>query len=400
MKFATRMQHCKASEIRELLKLAEQPDMLSFAGGMPAPELFPIHALSRILSEVVEKEGRQILQYSATEGYAKLRRQIAQRVNKLSNTTLIDKNILITNGSQQGLDMAGKCFLDQNSVILCESPTYLAAINAFRSYEPRFIAVDTDKYGMIPESLEKAISQHSDIRMIYVIPDFQNPTGNTWSAERRKAFMEIVDRTQIPIVEDNPYGELRFEGISPPSLLSLDQNGQVISLGTFSKILCPGFRVGWIAADKKLINQFILLKQSADLHTSTTMQAAISHFLDEEDLEAHIMNIRTVYKMRKDVLYKGLTEKLPPSVHVSNPQGGLFLWLTLPEHVNARILLERCLEAKVAFVPGGAFFPNGGNENTLRMNFSYLSETDIAIGVERFTTEFGKLNALSNHQFS
>lgn len=388
MKFAARMQQCKASEIRELLKLTEQPDMLSFAGGMPAPELFPTEALGRILCEVVAKEGRQILQYSATEGYAPLRAQLAERVNNRNGTTFQSKNILITNGSQQGLDMAGKLFLDKGSVILCESPTYLAAINAFRTFEPTFVAVETDAFGMLPEALERAISENDDIRMIYVIPDFQNPTGNTWSEERRRAFMEIVRRTNIPVVEDNPYGELRFEGIAPPSLLSLDTTHQVISLGTFSKILCPGFRVGWIAAAESLIRQFVLLKQSADLHTSTTTQAAVSYFLKEENIAAHIENLRAVYKRRKDLLYDGLASNMPRDVQISNPQGGLFLWLTLPEHMNARMLLERCLKAKVAFVPGGAFFPNGGHENTLRMNFSYLSEEDIVVGVDRFVQEY------------
>lgn len=383
MQFAKRMKYLKASEIRDLLKLTEKPEMISFAGGMPAPELFPADVVRSGMDDVLSTQPGMALQYASTEGFAPLREKIAQRMEDKFNARLDMDQILITNGSQQGLDFTGRLFIDEGTVVLCESPTYLAAINAFRAYMPRFLEMPTDPRGVLPDAFEKMLAQTPDIRLIYVIPDFQNPTGNSWTLERRKAFMDIVSRYDIPVLEDNPYGELRYEGERLPSLLSMDRRGQVIFTGTFSKILCPGLRLGWVAAEKEIIRKYALMKQGADLHTGMATQMCIHRILESFDLEGHIAKLRKVYRSRRDAMLEAVGAFLPEGVQSSHPEGGLFLWLTLPEGMNARQLLAESLEHSVAFVPGGSFFPNGGHENTLRLNFSYSSEDKIMEGIRR-----------------
>jgi len=383
MQFSKRMKYLKASEIRDLLKLTERPEMISFAGGMPAPELFPSEAIRASMNSVLAHKPEQALQYACTEGYTPLREKIAQRMKTKFDASVDGEQILITSGSQQGLDFTGKLFLDEGSVVLCESPTYLAALNAFRAYMPRFVEIPTDSEGIKPDGLEKLLAEIEGIRLIYVIPDFQNPTGNSWSMERKKAFMDVIGRHDIPVLEDNPYGELRYEGQRLPSLLSMDTKGQVIFTGTFSKILVPGFRTGWIAAQADIIRKYALLKQGADLHTAMTTQMCIHEILQQFDLEAHITKLQQVYRARRDVMLEAIARYLPKSVQPSHPQGGLFLWLTLPDGMNARELLEKSLRNNVAFVPGGSFFPNGGHENTMRLNYSYSSEELIVEGIRR-----------------
>jgi len=381
MQYSKRMNYLKASEIRDLLKLTERPDMISFAGGMPAPELFPSEVIRSCMNSVLSLKPEIALQYACTEGYTPLREKIARRMQDKFKAFVETEQILITSGSQQGLDFCGRLFLDEGSVVLCESPTYLAAINAFRAYMPRFVEMPTDNEGVRPDGLEKLLKDTADIRLIYVIPDFQNPTGNSWSLERRKAFMDIVGQYDIPVLEDNPYGELRYDGEELPSLLSMDKKGQVIFTGTFSKILCPGFRLGWMAAQKDIIRNFALLKQGADLHTAITTQMCINEILESFDLDNHILKLRKVYRSRRDIMLDAISKYLPDTVHPSHPQGGLFLWLTLPEEINARELLKKSLRNNVAFVPGGSFFPNGGHENTMRLNYSYSTDETIVEGI-------------------
>jgi 2-aminoadipate transaminase len=383
MKYATRMNHIRASEIRELLKLTEQPDIISFAGGLPAPELFPVRELADILHGLASREGQSFLQYGTTAGHGPLRETISRRLRQTQGVRIDADQVLITNGSQQGLDFAGKLFLDKDSVLLCENPTYLAAINAFKAYEPRFVTVPTDRDGMLPDALAAVLERERDVRMIYVIPDFQNPTGISWSAERRTQFMDIIKETDIPVLEDNPYGELRFEGETPPTLMSLDKKGQVIGLGTFSKILCPGLRVGWLAGAPQFITRLELIKQGADLHTSHLTQACIQRYAECCDLEGHIGQIRTLYKSRRNVMLDEIRCRFPDEADIVPPAGGMFLWMTLPRHVNTRVLLERSLDRKVAFVPGGSFFHEGGHENTMRLNFSNTPEDRIPEGIRR-----------------
>jgi 2-aminoadipate transaminase len=382
--FAKRMESLRASEIREILKITQREEVLSFAGGLPAPELFPVEELKVISIKVLEEMGREALQYSTTEGYKPLREKIAERMGQKFKTNVSADNILITCGSQQALDFSGKLFLDEGDLILCESPTYLAAISALKAYGPRFIEVPTDDEGMIIKELEEIIVTQERIKLIYVIPDFQNPTGKTWSLERRRDFMKLVRQYDIPIIEDNPYGELRFENEILPSLKSMDTKGNVIFTSTFSKTFCPGLRIGWIAADVKFIEKYILIKQGADLCTSIRSQMEIATYMDVFDFEAHIQKLVAVYRKRRDVMVKILRETMPQGVKFTHPQGGLFLWVELPKSIKAMDLLQECLKNNVAFVPGDSFFPNGGVENTFRLNYSNMSEEKIIEGIQRY----------------
>ncbi len=379
LKYADRMERVKVSEIREILKFIK-PGIVSFAGGLPAPELFPVEELKKITTKVLEESGSKALQYTPSEGYFPLREKIVKRMKKLGVDTSAE-NILIVNGSQQGLDFSGKIFLNPNDVVICESPSYLGAINAFKTYQCDFIEVPTDNNGMKVDELEKILKNIPKAKMIYVIPDFQNPTGKTWSVNRRKSLLDVADKFNLPIIEDNPYGELRFEGEYVPPIKSFDTEGRVIFLGTFSKILCPGFRIGWVCADKEVLDNYILIKQAADLQCNPLTQRQISVFLDEYDLDNHIEKIKQVYKKRRDVMITIIKEEFPQEVKYSYPEGGLFTWIELPEHINARVLLEKTHEQKVAFVPGGSFYPNGGHENYIRLNFSNMSEDKIVRGM-------------------
>ena len=383
MMFAKRMDSLKVSAIREILKITANPEIISFAGGLPAPELFPIEEMKRVAITVLDEAGSEALQYSTTEGFMPLRKQIADRMTRNFKIPVTCENIQIISGSQQGLDLSGKLFIDEGDVVLCESPTYLAAISAFKAYSPRFIAVPTDDDGMIIEELEKILKDTQKIKFIYVIPDFQNPTGRTWSLDRRQKFMKLINQYEIPVIEDNPYGELRFEGDMLPALKTLDKKGLVIFFSTFSKIFCPGLRVGWIAADKRFLEKYTLLKQGTDLHTSTISQREISKFMELYNLDDNIEKIRSVYKRRRDIMLETMQTEFPDDVKYTHPQGGLFLWVELPLYMKAEKLLRTCLLHNVAFVPGDSFFPEGGVENTLRLNYSNMSEGRIVEGIKR-----------------
>ncbi len=382
MKFAKRMESLKASEIREILKLIENPKIISFAGGLPAPELFPVEEMKAVSKAVLEEDGEKALQYSSTEGYLPLREKIAKRMEEVGVKTTAD-NILITNGSQQGLDLSGKVFLNEGDIVVCESPSYLGAINALKSYSPGFVEIDTDDEGMDMEMLEKVLKETGNIKIIYVIPDFQNPSGRTWSIERRKRLIELANEYDLPIIEDNPYGELRFEGERPPSIKAFDTQGRVIYLGTFSKIFCPGLRVGWTLGDGEVLQKYIFVKQGADLHTSTLTQREINKFLEIYSIDAHIEKIKKVYRKRRDVMMGAIKKHFPEEVRYTYPQGGLFTWCELPEGMDAKEVFKKSIEENVAFVPGGSFYPNGGNENTFRLNYSMMSEEKIQEGIRR-----------------
>lgn len=398
VKFAKRVDALKASEIREILKLTQAKDMISFAGGLPAPEAFPVEEMKRISQKVLSEQGRIALQYSTTEGYEPLRRKIAERMNGKFQTQVGSENVLITCGSQQALDFSGKLFLDEGDVVLCESPTYLAAISAFKAYEPRFIAIPTDGEGMILAELEKVLATESRVKLIYVIPDFQNPTGNSWSLDRRRGFMEMIQRYQVPVLEDNPYGELRFEKEIIPALKSFDQNGLVIYTSTFSKTFCPGLRIGWLAASTEIFAKYVLLKQGADLCTSLRSQMEIFEYMESFDFAENVNKLIQLYRRRRDVMLETLEKTLPEGVGFTRPAGGLFLWLNLPQQIKAAELLKICLEKKVAFIPGNSFFPNGGGENMLRLNYSNMAETKIREGIERLAEAIKQYMELSESE--
>ena len=385
-RFARRMEALKASEIREILKVTQRPEVISFAGGLPAPELFPVKTLAAATQKVFEEEGMRALQYSTTEGHAPLRRKIAERMTKTWDAHVSPEQILVTSGSQQGLDLTGKLLFDEGDVVLCESPTYLGAISAWNVMRPRWVEVPTDDDGMDPVALEERLRANPNAKAIYVIPNFQNPSGRTWSLERRRRFMEVVERQDVYVVEDNPYGELRLEGAPLPSLKSFDRKGRVIALGTFSKVFCPGLRIAWIAAEAPVLEKLVILKQGADLQTSTLGQLQVNRYLEENDLDADIAKIVPVYRERRDAMLAALDEEMPAGVTYTRPSGGLFLWMTLPDRLSARTLLDECVRQNVAFVPGGAFYPNGDHENTLRLNYSNMPIDRIREGIRRLAS--------------
>ena len=382
-KFASRMERMKASEIRELLKLTARPEIISFAGGLPAPELFPVKEIAQVSHDLVLKEGQKLLQYATTEGRPTLREKIAKRMTEKYKTPVVADDILITTGSQQCLDFAGKLFLDPGDVVLCESPSYLGALNAFNAYQPVFKEVPTDGEGIIPEELDKILATTPKCKFIYVIPDFQNPTGICWSLERRKKFIEVINKYDLPVFEDNPYGELRYRGESFPTLKSMDTKGLVSFLGTFSKIFCPGLRLGWIAGPHAIVEKFVMIKQSADLHTSNFDQGVADAYMDTYDLDAHVKEIVELYGHRRDLILKTMEEEFPEGVEFTRPDGGLFLWVTVPEGVSARKVFDKCIEQKVAAVIGDAFYPNDKTDRSMRVNYSCMPDDKIVEGVKR-----------------
>ena len=381
LNFAKRMSFLKASEIREILKVTEREDVISFAGGLPAPELFPVAEIREMCRIVLDEAGTKALQYTTTEGYAPLREWIARRMNERLGTAFDRDDVLITHGSQQGLDLTGKVFLDEGDVVLCESPPYLAAISAFRAYGCRFIEIPTDGNGMLPDALEDALRATENVKLIYVIPTFQNPTGRTWSLERRRKLAELSARYGVAVVEDNPYGELRFEGEHLPSVKSFDTAGNVLCTGSFSKIFCPGFRIGWIAGDKDIIRRYVLVKQGTDLQCNTFAQMVLAEYLKRYDIDRHIEKIVEVYKRRRDVAVESMERYFPDRIEFTRPEGGLFTWIELPEGISARRILDDCLKQKIAFVPGGSFYPNVHRENTFRLNYSNMPEDRIEKGL-------------------
>lgn len=383
LRFSERTSAIKASEIRELLKLTEEPQIISFAGGLPAPELFPIKEMEKISDRVLENDGRAALQYSTTEGYVPLREIICeQRMHHVGVNVTID-NIMITSGSQQGIEFSAKLFVDKGDIIICESPSYLGAINAFNSYQPRFIEIPMDDHGMIVDELEKTLKQHPEAKMIYTIPDFQNPSGKTMSIDRRKRVAQLAAEYKIPVIEDCPYGELVFEGGVNPSIKSFDKEGYVVFLGTFSKTFCPGLRIGWICADEEILQKYIIIKQGADLQCSTISQRQTALFMQEYDLDKHITNIINVYRKRRDLMLEGIEKYFPEGIEYTKPKGGLFTWVKLKEELDAAKLLEEALKENVAFVPGGSFFANGGHPNHFRLNYSNMPEDKIIEGIKR-----------------
>lgn len=383
LRFAERTSHLKASEIRELLKLTEMPDIISFAGGLPAPELFPIKKFEQISARVLEEDGEAALQYSTTEGYKPLRKIIADERMAPAGVNVNENDIMITAGSQQGIEFSAKIFIDKGDFIICESPSYLGALNAFQAYEPRFIEIPMDDDGMIIDELENALKAHPEAKMIYTIPDFQNPTGKTMSVERRKRLAEISGKYEIPVIEDNPYGELIYEGNRHPSIKSFDKNGYVVYLGTFSKTFCPGLRLGWVCADPEILQKYIIVKQGADLQCSTISQREAALFMQTWKLDEHITEIKKVYKIRRDLMVDSIKKYFPEDIKYTYPLGGLFTWVELHEDIDAAELLKEALEKKVAFVPGGSFFPNGGRTNYFRLNYSNMSEEKIVEGIKR-----------------
>jgi 2-aminoadipate transaminase len=383
LQLAKRMNGLKASDVREMLKITQRSEIISFAGGLPAPELLPIRELDQATRRVLDEKGPDALQYSTTEGYLPLREKIAERMRARCGIRATAGEVLITTGSQQALDLTGKLFLDEGDTVLCESPTYVGAMSALQVFGPRWVEIPTDNEGMDVDALERRLENCDRIKLIYVVPNFQNPTGTTWSLERRRRFAEVVMKFPVAVVEDNTYGDLRFEGLPLPPIKSFDTKGQVIYTSTFSKILSPGMRLGWLTASSPLYEKYVILKQGSDLHTSTLGQMQISAYLEMFDIDKNLARMRTVYRERRDAMIRALEREMPKGVRFSRPAGGLFVWVELPPHLDARELLRRSLERNVAFVPGGGFYPKGNKENTLRLSYSIMPVARIEEGIRR-----------------
>lgn len=383
LQYANRISNIKASEIRELLKLSEQPEIISFAGGFPAPELFPKDKLAEVTSKVLTEQGEIALQYTTTEGYAPLRKIIVEERMAPAGVKCDISNIMLTNGSQQGLEFSAKLFINEGDIIICESPSYLGAINAFKAYNPKFVEIPMDKDGMVIEDLEKALKGHSNVKMIYTIPDFQNPSGITMSLERRKRIAELAAEYEIPVIEDSPYGELRFDGERLPSIKAFDEAGYVVTLGTFSKTFCPGLRLGWIVASPEILKKYVLIKQGADLQCNTLCQISSAKFMEQYKLDDHIAKIIEVYRVRRDLMIDSMKKYFPKDVKFTFPEGGLFTWVELREDLDSSKIMEDALKEKVAYVPGASFFPNGGKKNFFRLNYSNMTNEKIIEGIKR-----------------
>jgi len=384
MQFAKRIEGLKPSDIQEMFKLAADPKVISFASGVPDSSYFPIKEMERLAGIILSENGEQALQYGATEGYIPLREKIAARMKKDDIDTSVD-NIMVTTGSQQGLELSAKTFLNEGDAVVCENPSYAGAISAFKSYLPEFVEINTDEHGMIMEELEKALELKDNIKMIYVIPDFQNPTGKSWSLERRKKLIKLANYYDIPVIVDDAYGDVCFNKEKAPSLRSFDTERKVIHLGTFSKTLCSGLRVGWVEADIDVLKKYIIIKQSSDMHTNILAQMMIDKYLELYDIDAHIAEINSVYKARRDTMIEAIKEHFPANCTYTYPEGGMFIWVEMPGNIDAREVLMESIKENVAFIPGEPFYPNGGVKNTFRLNFSNANESKIKEGIERLS---------------
>lgn len=381
MKFANRMEALKPSDIREAMKLiAANPGTISFAGGLPDPNLFPAEAMREATNEILKESPNIALQYGLTLGRVSLREKIVELMMREGVKTTVD-NIAITTGSQQAITVAAMLLLNEEDVIITENPSYLGAFAAFKPFATNYVGVNGDEDGMLMDELEEALKNAPKAKMIYVIPNFQNPTGRTWSLERRKALLELAKKYDLPILEDNAYGEVRFEGERIPSIKSLDTEGRVIYLGSFSKILSPGLRVGFACADTEVISKYELIKNGLDLQSAELAQMQVDEFLANNDLDAHLAKINTVYKERRDLMIKTIDEEFPKEAKYFYPKGGMFVWVELPSHINTRELLKRAIEKKVGFVPGGSFYPGNDCESSLRLNFSTMTNDKIVEGI-------------------
>ncbi len=392
-RYAQRTKRVKSSTIRELLKITQRPEVISFAGGLPAPDVFPIERFREACERVLKEHGPQALQYGASEGYEPLREMIALNMQRYG-IPAVPENVLITCGSQQALDLIGKLLVNPGDRLLVEAPTYLGALQAFNAYGAEYVEVAVDDDGIQTALLEEAL--RSGPKFMYILPNFQNPGGVTLSERRRVELVFLADRYGIPIIEDDPYGQLRYEGEHLRPLLVLDREnlrrddayhlGNVIYLSTFSKTLAPGLRLGWIVAPPDVITKLVQLKQGSDLHTSTFTQMVAYEVARDGFLDEHVKLIRKVYRERRDVMLSALQEMFPPEVTWTRPQGGLFLWVTLPEGMDAQQLFEAALHEDVAFVPGDSFFASGGEGcRHLRLNFSNASPERIREGIRRLS---------------
>jgi 2-aminoadipate transaminase len=386
--FADRMFTVHRSFIREILKVTEDPKIISFGGGLPNPDSFPVKAVADAAVKVLNDDGTSALQYSTTEGYLPLRQYIAERYDKKGIKVSADE-ILITSGSQQGIDLLGKIFLNKGDNVLVEKPTYLALLQSFGMYQPKFRSISLYEDGPDIEMLKKELAGHY-IKIFYAVPNFQNPTGITYSKEKRKAVADAMKGYDTVFIEDDPYHEIRFMGEEQPSMRAF-LGDNAIMLGTFSKTVSPGMRLGWICARPDIMDKLIIAKQAADLHTNFFTQRVVYQYLMDNDVENHLKLIRSMYKKQREAMVNALERHFPENVKFTRPEGGMFLWVTLPDGISSMELFNLAIKENVAFVPGRAFYADGSGDNTLRMNYSSSSEEKIEEGVKRLASAIDTL---------
>lgn len=390
VEFSERANRIKASEIRELLKLTARPEIISFAGGLPAAELFPLESLAEISKEVILQEGKTALQYSTTEGFNDLREVILkQRLAKVGIHATLDE-IFITSGSQQALDFTGKLLINESDQIIVESPTYLGALNAFLAYAPSYVEIPLEEDGMDLDLLEEHLKGGLKAKFLYTIPDFQNPSGITMSLEKRKRLLSLANQYDLIVIEDAPYAELVLEGNQLPPLKSMDTEGRVIYLGTFSKTFTPGLRIGWVVGHPKIIHKFIQIKQGSDLQTSSLDQRIAARYMLQYNLDEHIELIKKVYKKRRDVMIHAMRSSFHKDITFTDSKGGLFTWVKVKETMDTKLIMEEALARNVAFVPGASFFASGDKKNYMRLNYSCMPEEMIEIGIRRLAEVLNK----------
>lgn len=380
--FSYRISGVQPSAIREILKSTADPNVISFAAGNPAPEAFPVEDIRRISNEILTEEPIAALQYSITEGYPKLRQWLKEDMKKKGNFDESDQDLIITSGAQQAIETCAKIFCNEGDAIICESPSFIGSLNAFRSYSAKLVGVEMDSDGMIPEKLEAALKANPRTAFIYTIPNFQNPMGVTLSLERRKQILELAYKYNVLIVEDNPYGELRFAGVDVPSVKSLDTKGNVIYAGSFSKVLSPGLRVGYMIASKNIISKATVALQTSTVHTNIWAQMLAYRFVTEVNFEEHLEKLREIYKNKSRLMLNSLNFAMPRSINFTEPEGGLFLWGTLPCG-DMQKFCKAAIAEKVAVVPGSAFLVDE-NQPCLgfRLNYSTPTDEQIEKGVE------------------
>ncbi len=380
--FARRTKRMRASIIREILKVSSKPGIISFAGGLPAPETFPLKKFELALRETLRQDGTKALQYTVTEGLRPLKQYLCDWLSK-QGIKGTPEQMLLTHGSQQALELLGKIFINSGDAVLVEDPTYLGAIQSFNTFECKYVTVPIDDHGMKPEALEAALKKNPNVRFIYVVPTFQNPAGITMTLHRRHALLKLADKFGVPIIEDDPYGLLRFKGDVVPSLYALAKGKGVVYMSTFSKLLSPGIRLGYVLAEKKLIDQLVLAKQPTDLQTNTLIQYAVYHYCKHGFLEKHLPLIIKDYARRAQVMAKAIETHFPPEVEYVEPEGGMFFWCTLPKGIKAKDVFKKAIADGVAFVDGSVFYANGGGENTMRLNFTNSTDEAINTGIKK-----------------
>lgn len=382
-KYSKRVPADGTDAVGAILQAAADPKIISFAGGLPAPELFPVKEMKAAVDKVFEEHGQEAMQYGAAKGVTALREVIQQHVKEKENVDSELDNVLVTTGSEQALDLVGKAFVDPGDTVLVEQPTYLCALDVFRSYGANFASVEMDEDGMKRDALEEALKANPNTKLIYTVPNFQNPTGRTMTEERRKQLAELAEKYDVYVLEDNPYGEIRFAGQHVPAVKSFDKSGHVFYMSTFSKTLAPGFRLGWLVADKAVVNKLTVLKQSADLHTDNLAQFAVAQFFADNDVDAHVKEISALYGKRKDLMLEGIKKYFPEGVKYTDPEGGMFLWVEVPGVDDTVELFKECLEHDVAFVPGDPFFAGEVQPGAFRLNYSNMKEDQIEVGLKR-----------------